>query len=150
MTRPDPTRLDRASYPSTVAVVARFADIDPLWHINNVAIAQYFEEARVCAIRAMAADSRIPVAPEERILIARQTVDYLNEGNYPGSLEVGVGVLRIGTTSFVLGMGLFQSERCIAVSEAVMVLANQRGPMPLPDDYRRRLEAQMLVTERWV
>jgi acyl-CoA thioester hydrolase len=138
-------RLDPATYPVAVEILARFADIDPLWHINNVAIAQYFEEARVSAIRSMAESARIPTAAEQRILIARQTVDYLAEGNYPGALRVGVGVLHVGNSSFVLGMAMFQRHRCIAVSDAVMVLANQTGPMRLPDEYRHRLQ-QMLIT----
>jgi acyl-CoA thioester hydrolase len=147
MTRPAAFRLDPLRYPETVDVLARFADIDPLWHINNVAIAQYFEEARVSAIRTMAESARIPTEAEQRILIARQSVDYLAEGNYPGALRVGVGVLHIGNSSFVLGMGMFQLQRCIAVSDAVMVLANQAGPMRLPDEYRRRLQ-QMLIFEQ--
>jgi acyl-CoA thioesterase FadM len=46
-------RCDPASYPHKVRVLARFADVDPLWHINNVAIAQYYEEARVSANMAL-------------------------------------------------------------------------------------------------
>lgn len=145
MTRPSPLRANPASYPNTVEILARFADVDPLWHINNVAIAQYFEEARVSAIRAMSGNSRIPATADERILIARQTIDYVSEGNYPGALSVGIGVVRIGVTSFTLGMAVFQGNRCVAVSDAVMVLANDQGPKQIPDNYRRRLEQQMLL-----
>lgn len=145
MTRPSPLRADPASYPNKVQILARFADVDPLWHINNVAIAQYFEEARVSTIRAMSGNSRIPATADERILIAKQTIDYVSEGNYPGALCVGIGVVRIGITSFTLGMAVFQDKRCVAVSDAVMVLANDQGPKAIPDDYRKRLEQQMLL-----
>jgi len=134
MTRPSPLRADPASYPNKVQILARFADVDPLWHINNVAIAQYFEEARVSTIRAMSGNSRIPATADERILIAKQTIDYVSEGNYPGALCVGIGVVRIGITSFTLGMAVFQDKRCVAVSDAVMVLANDQGPA-LPGEF---------------
>ena len=43
----EPFRLDSDRYPLKARILARYADVDPLWHINNVAIAQYYEEARV-------------------------------------------------------------------------------------------------------
>ena len=42
----DPIRLDIASYPFTMTVAPRFADMDILKHINNLSLAEYHEEAR--------------------------------------------------------------------------------------------------------
>jgi hypothetical protein len=47
MPRPDPTRLDPATYPVTVTIQTRFQDLDVLGHINNVAMAALFESGRV-------------------------------------------------------------------------------------------------------
>jgi acyl-CoA thioester hydrolase len=137
-------RLDPAHYPLKVRILARYADVDPLWHINNVAIAQYYEEARVTASTAMLGGDRIPTAAGERILIARQSIDYLREAGYPGALEVGVGVLRIGNSSYTFGMGMFQEGHCVSTSDAVMVFADARGPARIPDRYRERLETLLL------
>ena len=46
-------RVEPGRYPLKVRILARYADVDPLWHINNVAIAQYYEEARVSASMTM-------------------------------------------------------------------------------------------------
>jgi len=40
MVHVEPFRLDPDRYPLKVRIVARYADVDPLWHINNVAVAQ--------------------------------------------------------------------------------------------------------------
>jgi acyl-CoA thioester hydrolase len=144
MTKVAPHRLDPAHYALKVPILARYADVDPLWHINNVAIAQYYEEARVAANTEMLAGERIPMPTGERILIAQQSIDYLHEASYPGALEVGVGVLRIGNSSYAFGMGMFQAGLCVSVSDAVMVFADADGPARLPDRFRRRLEEWQL------
>lgn len=141
MTRIAPHRLDPTRYPLKVRIIARYADVDPLWHINNVAIAQYYEEARVSALTQMLGGARIPTPAGERILIAHQSIDYLLEAGYPGTLEVGVAVLRLGNTSYTLGMGMFQDARCVSVSDAVMVYADAQGPARIPDRYRERAAA---------
>ncbi len=144
MSRIDPHRLDPSYYPVKVAILARYADVDPLWHINNIAIAQYYEEARVAVGARMLGAVRIPTPAGERVLIAHQSIDYVQEAGYPGTLEVGVGVLRIGTTSWTYGMGMFQQARCVSVSSAVMVLADDNGPVRLPEIYRGRLKSWLL------
>jgi acyl-CoA thioester hydrolase len=144
MSRIDHHRLDPSYYPLKVAILARYADVDPLWHINNVAIAQYYEEARVTAGAKMLGGVRIPTPAGERVLIAHQSIDYLHEASYPGTLEVGIGVLRIGNASYTFGMGMFQEGRCVSVSDAVMVFANEAGPARLPDLFRGRLESWLL------
>jgi len=87
----------------------------------------------------------IPAAGHERILIAHQSIDYLREGTYPGALEVGVGVLRIGRSSYRYGMAMFQDGACTSVSEAVLVYADAHGPARLPEAYRQRLEAWLIT-----
>jgi acyl-CoA thioester hydrolase len=146
MSRIDPHRLDVSYYPARVAILARYADVDPLWHINNVALAQYFEEARVASIKLMFGDARIPTPAGERVLLAHQSVDYLHEAGYPGTLEAGIGVLRIGNTSWTLGMGVFQAGTCVSISDAVLVYAAAGGPARIPDQYRSRLESWLLET----
>jgi acyl-CoA thioester hydrolase len=141
MNRIPPDRLDPERYPLRIPVLARYADVDPLWHINNVALAQYYEEARVSTTMKVMDGQHIPTPAGERILIVHQSIDYLLEAGYPGTLEVGVGVLRIGRSSFTYGMAMFQQGRCVSVSDAVLVYADASGPAAIPDRYRQRLEA---------
>jgi len=143
----EPFRLDPERYPLKVRILARYADVDPLLHINNVAVAQYYEEARVSATMMVMGGKNIPAAGHQRILIAHQSIDYLREGTYPGTLEVGVGVLRIGRSSYRYGMAMFQDGACISGSEAVLVYADAHGPAPLPDAYRQRLEQWLISAD---
>lgn len=144
MTRPSPQRQALDLYPFKVEILARYADVDPLWHINNVAIAQYYEEARVATTRRIMGEARIPTGPGLRLLLARQSIDYIREASYPGNLTVGVGVLRIGNSSYTLGMAMFQDGGCVSVSDAVLVVADARGPISLPEAYRERMQALLL------
>jgi len=139
-----PERVEPGRYPLKVRILARYADVDPLWHINNVAIAQYYEEARVSASMTMMDGRRIPTEGGERILIAHQAIDYLREASYPGTLEIGIGVLRIGNSSYTYAMAMFQEGACVSLSEAVLVYADASGPARLPDEYRRRLEGWLM------
>lgn len=145
MVHVEPYRLDPDRYPLKVRILARYADVDPLWHINNVAVAQYYEEARVSATMMAMGGRHFAGSAGERILIAHQSIDYLREGTYPGTLEVGVGVLRIGRSSYRYGMAMFQDGACTSVSEAVLVYADQHGPATLPDECRRRLEGWLIA-----
>jgi acyl-CoA thioester hydrolase len=144
MSRVDPHRLDPSFYPLEVKILARYADVDPLWHINNVAIAQYYEEARVTAGARLFGDVRIPTPAGERVLVAHQSIDYLHEASYPGTLEVGIGVLKVGNTSYTFAMGMFQDGRCVSVSNAVMVFADDKGPARIPEHFRERLAVWLL------
>jgi acyl-CoA thioester hydrolase len=87
---------------------------------------------------------RIPTGDGERILIAHQSIDYLREASYPGTLEIGIGVLRIGNSSYTYGMAMFQDGACVSTSDAVLVYADANGPARLPDAYRRRLEGWLM------
>ena len=53
MTRIPAGLVLRAHYPYQQKVIARYADVDPLWHINNVAMAQYFEDTRISMLRTL-------------------------------------------------------------------------------------------------
>jgi acyl-CoA thioester hydrolase len=58
-----------------------------------------------------------------------------------------VGIARIGTTSFTMAMGLFQNDRCVGLSAAVVVHATQAGPAPLPDRWREVLQYKLLRSD---
>jgi len=53
-------------------------------------------------------------------------------------------VTRIGRTSFHLGQGVFVEDRCVAIADSVLVLADEatRRSTPLTDDLRSRLEVR--------
>lgn len=139
--KPALARLNLAYYPIALDVPVRFADLDPLRHINNVAIGQFYEEARVnlnTQVFAMAHTR------PERMLVANLDIAYLHEGQYPGVIRVGSGIGRIGRTSYEIAQGLFQNGRCIGTAQTVVVYIQGGVPSPPPGDVLRALEAFLL------
>ena len=140
--RNDLRRRDPASYPWSLEIATRFSDMDPNRHLNNVAIAQLFEETRVRFN--LSTRERHPEIGRPRYVIGHVSIDYLVEGAYPASATMGYAVVSIGTASFRNAMAMFQNGRCIALAETVMVHRGEAGPSPIPDGLRTVLEGYPL------
>ena len=144
MARPDPARLDLSTYRMVRRMEPRFGDVDSQRHLNNVALARFYEDARVRFTADIGA--RAAFEPRHGLLVAEVTIQYLAEGGYPDVLDVGAGVLRIGRSSFTLGQALFQRGRCIGTSDTTLVYVHRAegGARPLPDEARAILQAHGL------
>ncbi len=117
----------------------RWRDQDAARHINNVAHAEYLENARTELIIERLLTHK---APGESFLVRRVTIEYLGVGNYPGTVEVGTCVLDVGDSSFTVGQGVFLGDRCVATGETVHVNHRKGERVPLSDDLRAALEAE--------
>lgn len=137
--RSDPRRLVADSYPWQLEMQTRFADMDVNFHLNNVAIARFFEECRIRFNWQLFTD--VAPATRPRYLVAHVAVDYLGEGRYPAPLMLTYAVGDIGRSSFRCLMGMFQDGACIALGDTVLVHRGDAGPAPLPAELRARLEA---------
>lgn len=159
------TETFRCWYP----VQIRFRDLDPLAHVNNTVYFIYFEEARSYYFDQLHPwmpqwpsgeehqENGTPEAPQNpRIqtgsrrsrfgsLVKETTCTY----NLPlvrnDRAEVGVRVVRVGRTSFVLEHAICDSEdhsRVFAIGRTVMVWCNyQTGrPYPVPAIMRNAFE----------
>jgi acyl-CoA thioester hydrolase len=142
--KPNPERLELATYPHRTEISLRFADIDPQWHLNNVRVGEYYQEGRVAFFRHLQKDHGYERAQGSRTLVVHQSIDYLEEVTYPGSVTIGIGVSRLGTTSWSFGMGMFKNGRCAGLSTTVLVYGLNGGPAPLPQGYRELLEKFLL------
>ena len=133
----------RESYRHWSPVTIRFSDQDSLAHVNNVALVQYFEVGRTAyvydVIRAAGAEKSL------EFILARLVIDFVRELHYPGAVEVGSRLTRIGRKSLTTGYGIFRGEDCIATSEAVNVFydLNTRRTMEPPADVRALLEREL-------
>lgn len=141
MARPAPYRLDRASYPVHDIVRTRFQDLDSMGHLNNVAFAALFEDARV---RFNWALGRMNRADGFRGVVAVNTVTYLAEGSYPDDVEVSTGVARIGNRSWEIHALMTQRGRPIATAETVIAMTDPKEG-GVPADYREALTARMML-----
>ena len=141
MTDIDLTRRD--SYTHWTPVHIRFADMDILRHVNNVALAEYFEASRTAFVYDVIKLAGVDQSNE--FVLARVVIDFLKELHYPGSVDVGARLTRLGNKSMTSGYGIFQGETCFATSEAVNVFYDlkTRTTMPPAPGVRALLEKEL-------
>jgi acyl-CoA thioester hydrolase len=120
----------------------RWSDQDLLGHINNARVVTLAEEARVRF--QMHVDGPDSVAESQTVggrVVARQVIDYHRPAHYGHPLEVRVGVLRVGTSSFTLRHQGVQDGQPVFTVDAVMVVITGDGSSrPLTDTERAGLE----------
>lgn len=143
MPKPDTWRLDRAAYPFSDTTETRFQDLDPLGHINNVAMAALFENGRVRFNRSLGLERR---ARGIRWLIAKVEINYVAEAYFPDDVEIASGIGTIGSRSWSILAAAFQNGKCVATCDTVVVLTDPAGAIALPDDFRAVLEANRLIS----
>lgn len=147
MTQPDAPLLDlraRATFKHWTRVPLRYCDQDPLGHVNNGAIPMCLEQGRVELIAPLV--ERF-AGPDADIVLARTIIDYLAELTYPGTIEVGTRITRIGNKSLNTAHGVFMhgSERCHGTSECVLVFFDTVGRRSLAPSPALRAALEILM-----
>lgn len=134
----DSSGTDAAEYRFWIDEHIRFADLDLLGHVNNKAFLTYAESGRAAFM--MHTGLWIPHGKRQNVL-AHLEMDYRRELHYPGEVRVGIRVVKIGTTSLTLGVGLFAADYCAATLTTVTVQidADSGKKVPLDEDDRARL-----------
>ncbi|KQT31256.1 thioesterase [Sphingomonas sp. Leaf412] len=140
MPRPAPHRLLPESYPHHQVIPTRFQDLDAMGHLNNVAFAAMFEDARVRFFRAIGREN---ARDGFRAVVASNTISYLHEGGYPADVAIAIGVGHIGARSYEVLAAMHQDGRAIATSETVIVMTHPVGE-DLPAVFRAALERMRL------
>ncbi|MEM7056812.1 MAG: thioesterase family protein [Pseudomonadota bacterium] len=135
--------INRNSYTHWTPVHIRFADMDILRHVNNVAMSEFFEASRTAFVYDVIRLAGVDQTNE--FVLARVVIDFLKELHYPGSCEVGARLTRLGNKSITSGYGIFQGEICYATSEAVNVFydLNTRKTMTPVPGVRAILEKEL-------
>ena len=138
-----PDLTNASTFKRWTQVTLRFSDQDSLGHINNVAYAAYVEQARVALIDSLLR-SRGKGAGIDYIL-ANVNIDYRKEMHFPGVVDVGGRLLRIGTKSITSGFGLFKQGVNIATATSVNVFFDPEGgrSIAIPEALRKILEAEL-------
>ena len=136
------TSQDRAFYSHWHSIPIRHADLDDLRHVNNAIYSVYCEEARrqfFQPARQIQRDSHA------MLFVVRLSINFHREMTYPGIVDIGTAVSRIGNSSFAMMQGLFTEHGCHASVEVVTVVAseNTRRSMPIPQPMRDFLSAAL-------
>ncbi len=134
---------DRSIYPHWCTDTVRFSDQDAAGHVNNVALCAYMETARLTFMRDVGMMS--DVAEGVRGISAGMTVSFLAESHWPGQVELGSGVIKVGTSSITIGSAAFKDGVCIVAAEMTVVRLKGKTPHPIDPPFRAALEKYRLT-----
>ncbi len=140
MSREQP--LGRASFKAWRVFATRWADNDAYGHVNNTVFYQWFDSA----VNAWLVDARLlDIDAGDPIgLVVETRCTFFASLTFPKPVEVGIGVVRVGTSSVRYRIGIFEAgaEEAAAEGHFVHVLVDRstRRPVPLPDRWRTALE----------
>jgi acyl-CoA thioester hydrolase len=121
----------------------RYVDTDRQGHVNNAAFSTFLETGRVEFLY----NPQEPLATDNAsFVIVNLSLRFAAEVNWPGKIDIGTGVTRIGNSSVSLYQGLFQDGRCVATAETVIVQIDEesRKSRPLSDNARAFLTEYQL------
>ncbi|MEO6470361.1 MAG: thioesterase family protein [Aeromicrobium sp.] len=132
----------RHDFPVQRVISTRWEDEDFYGHVNNVVYYSFFDTAvNGFLIAASGADIRTLDAVG---LVAETQCEFLRELRFPGNVQAGISVDRIGSSSIVYRIGLFQgeSEEPAAIGRFVHVYVDHvtREVTPIPDVIRAAVE----------
>ncbi len=138
MAKPEAWRLDPLAYPVSLVMQTRFQDMDVNKHLNNVAYAALFENARADTNRLAGLQQH--VGQGVRTMVVNVDINYLAEGRYPDDVTIYSGIGKIGTSSWSILQAMFQKGRCIATCDNVIVCRGETSAAPLRQELRAELE----------
>ena len=136
-----PTNIE--AYPYRTNDTIRFQDIDRNNHVNNVAFAVYGETGRTNFVDHLTEEYGETI----RFIAARFTIDYLAQAFFPGTIEIGTAVSKIGNKSSTLAQAIFCKGECIATNEMTWVYFNptENRSETIPDDVRSLLQKYQFI-----
>ena len=142
MTESRPPRPTRADYVAWRTVTTRWRDDDAYGHFNNATYYELFDTA-VNAHLWEACGTNIRLLPQIG-LVAETSCRYFREIGFPEPIETGLVVDKIGTSSVIYRIGIFQGESNEAAAEGRFVHvyvdnehgAGNRPVVPIPDVIR--------------
>jgi acyl-CoA thioester hydrolase len=135
--------MDLLDFPLATYDKIRYADTDRQGHVNNAVFASFLETGRVEILY----NPELPILGEgASFVIASLKLNFSHEVNWPGQIDIGTGVLRIGTSSITLYQSLFQNQRPVANAETIIVQVDNQDKRsrPLSADARATLDKWLM------
>ncbi|MET0821549.1 MAG: thioesterase family protein [Aeromicrobium sp.] len=128
----------RSEFVALRTITTRWDDEDVYGHVNNVVYYSYFDTAvNGFLLATTGTDTRRLDAVG---LVAETQCEFLRELRFPDDVEVGLAVTRLGTSSIVYRLAIFQGESdepaALGRFVHVYVDAETRAVTPVPDVIR--------------
>lgn len=141
MTRPVPR--GREAYRWFMTVATRWADNDAYGHVNNTVFYQWFDTAVnrwLVDIGLLDIERGDPIG-----LVVETGCTYFSSLSFPGDVEVGIAVERLGKSSVSYRIGVFGPASPEPSAQGhfthVYVARRDRRPASLPEHWRKKLKS---------
>lgn len=120
----------------------RYGDTDRQGHVNNAVFATFMETGRVELV--YSGDEPL-LEPGFSFVLAKIEINYLAEVLWPGTVEIGTRVAKVGNSSVTMEQALFQNGTCRATATSVVVHFDEKTRKSHPFS-----EAQREAMRRWM
>lgn len=124
----------------------RYGDTDRQGHVNNAVFSTFLETGRAEFLL----DPDLPLLePGCALVIADLSLQLLAEVNWPGQVDIGTAVLKVGNSSVTLYQHLYQNDRCVATATTVIVQMNEetRRSHPLSESTKQFLTQHLIAQD---
>ena len=140
MTRPVPRGRD--AYRWHIPIAMRWADNDAYGHVNNTVYYEWFDTA---VNRWLVEAGLLDIEHGDPIgLVVETGCAYFAPLSFPGEVDVGMAIERLGTSSVTYRIGVFAKGTDEPAAQGhfthVYVGRDSRRPVPLPHQWRAKLE----------
>jgi len=116
-------------FPYRITDNVRYADLDPNQHVNNAVYASYFETGRVTLMK----DHSNGLTPQGLSwMMVRLDMHFRAQLRWPGTIEMGLGLVKFGRTSVTFDQVVFSNSKCVASAQSVSVLIDAVTHKPRP------------------
>lgn len=129
-------------YPIQTYEKIRYADMDRQGHVNNALFSTFIETGRIEILR----DPHLKhLISQSEFVIAHLNMNFLEEIEWPGTVEIGTGIQQFGNSSLKLMQGIFQKNILKATAESVIVQVDvsSKKSKPLSEDLKIMLSKYM-------
>jgi len=117
------TNIRLNDYPIKTYDKIRYRDMDRQGHVNNAVFSSFLETGRVELIYN---SSNQIISTNSSFVIASLNLDFISELKWPGKVDIGTGIIKIGTSSIIIIQGLYQDEKLAATAETIIVQTNKK------------------------
>jgi len=125
-----------------MTIATRWADNDAYGHVNNTVYYQWFDTV---VNQWLVEQGLLDIADGDPIgLVVETGCAYFSPLSFPGDVEVGLAVERLGNSSVTYCIGVFDAGSSEPSAQGqfthVYVGRDGRRPVALPDVWRKKLE----------
>ena len=130
--------MQLTDFPFVTTDKVRYNDTDRQGHVNNAVFATFMELARVELLHHPELGLKEAGAS---LVLARLAIDYRAEVHFPGEVQIGTRVSKIGRSSIAFENAIFQHGQLCAHGESVVVLVDgaTKRSRPMSDASRANL-----------